>query len=161
MTTKVEKTIMVDVPVRTAYSQWTRFEDFPKFMAGVEAVNQLCPDRLQWVAEIDGVRRQWLARIVAQVPDQLVAWESLEGATNDGEVRLLGKADGETEVVLTLAYEPRVFIGDVGDRQQLVERQAENYLGRFKEYVESHGAGPESGDRVLSQQGTAGPARMP
>ena len=41
MTTQVEKTIMVNVPVSRAYNQWTQFEDFPQFMGGVQSVTQL------------------------------------------------------------------------------------------------------------------------
>jgi uncharacterized membrane protein len=58
MTTKVEKSVLVNVPVGAAYNQWTQFEDFPQFMGGVESVRQLSDDRLEWVAEIVGVRRQ-------------------------------------------------------------------------------------------------------
>ena len=63
MTTKVEKSVLVNVPVSTAYNQWTQFEDFPQFMGGVKRVTQLSDDRLEWVAEIAGVRRQWTAKI--------------------------------------------------------------------------------------------------
>ena len=59
MSTKVEKRILVNVPVSTAYNQWTQFEEFPHFMGGVKSVKQLSDDRLEWVAEIAGVRRQW------------------------------------------------------------------------------------------------------
>ena len=69
MSTKVEKRILVNVPVSTAYNQWTQFEEFPHFMGGVKSVKQLSDDRLEWVAEIAGVRRQWEARILEQTPD--------------------------------------------------------------------------------------------
>src|SRR5215213_7129884 len=64
MTTQVEKSIQVDVPLSTAYGQWTQFEDFPHFMRGVKEVRQLDDRRLHWVAEIAGVRREWEASIV-------------------------------------------------------------------------------------------------
>ena len=70
MSTKVEKRILVNVPVSTAYNQWTQFEDFPQFMGGVKSVTQLSDDRLEWVAEIAGVRRRWEAKIVEQIPDR-------------------------------------------------------------------------------------------
>ena len=82
MTTKVDQSILVKVPVGTAYNQWTQFEDFPQFMSGVKKVTQLSDDRLQWVAEVAGVRRQWEARILEQVPDRKVAWAAKSGATN-------------------------------------------------------------------------------
>ena len=66
MTTQVTKTVLVNVPVSRAYNQWTQFEEFPRFMGGVKSVTQLDDDRLDWVAEIAGVRRQWQAKILQQ-----------------------------------------------------------------------------------------------
>jgi uncharacterized membrane protein len=62
--------MLVNVPLCTAYNQWTQFEDFPQFMAGVDSVKQLSDDRLEWVADIAGVHRQWQVKILEQVPDQ-------------------------------------------------------------------------------------------
>ena len=81
MTTKVEKTITVDAPVRVVYNQWTQFEEFPEFMGGVSQVRQLDDQRLHWVAEIAGVRREWDAAILEQVPDQKIAWAATAAAT--------------------------------------------------------------------------------
>src|SRR3954451_1894286 len=87
MTTRMEKSIQVDVPLSTAYNQWTQFEDFPHFMGGVQEVRQLDDRRLHWVAEIAGVRREWDASILEQEPDRKVAWAATSGATNAGAVR--------------------------------------------------------------------------
>ena len=84
--TKVERSVEVAVPVSTAYNQWTQFEEFPQFMGGVQQVEQLDDRTLRWVAEIAGVRRQWVATVLEQVPDQKVAWAATEGATNAGAV---------------------------------------------------------------------------
>lgn len=138
VTTKVEKSVVVDVPLSRAYNQWTQFEDFPRFMDGVESVTQLADDRLEWVAEIAGVRRQWIAKILEQVPDQKVAWAAVEGATNAGEVTFTEAGRDQAEVHLTLEYEPEGFVEGVGDRLGIVERQAEGDLERFKEFVEAH-----------------------
>jgi len=81
VTTKVEKAIEVDAPLRTVYDQWTQLEAFPRFMSGVKKVIQLSDDRLEWVADLAGVRRQWIAKILEQVPDRKVAWTAVEGAT--------------------------------------------------------------------------------
>ena len=74
MTTVVEKSIQVNVPVSTAYNQWTQFEEFPQFMGGIQQVIQLDDKRMHWVAEIAGVRREWDAEILQQVPDEKIAW---------------------------------------------------------------------------------------
>jgi len=139
MTTKVEKSILVNVPVSTAYNQWTQFEDFPQFMSGVKSVTQLHDDELAWVAEIMGLRRQWKARILEQVPDQKVAWAATEGATNAGAVTFEDVGGGQTSVHLSLEYEPEGFLEGLGDKLHVVEKQAEGDLGRFKAFIESEG----------------------
>ena len=137
MATTVEKSVLVAVPVSTAYNQWTQFETFPRFMEGVETVRQLSDDRLEWVAEIAGVRRQWQAKILQQVPDQKIAWAATEGATNAGAVTFEDVGGGQTRVNLTLEYEPEGLIENVGDKLNIVENRAEGDLERFKEFIES------------------------
>lgn len=104
MTTTVEESILVNVPVSTAYNQWTQFQEFPQFMAGIKSVRQLGEDRLEWVAEIAGVRRRWEAKILEQIPDQKIAWAAIEGATNAGAVTFEDLAGGQTSVRLSLKY---------------------------------------------------------
>jgi ribosome-associated toxin RatA of RatAB toxin-antitoxin module len=139
MSTKVEKRILVNVPVSTAYNQWTQFEDFPQFMGGIKSVTQLSDDRLQWVAEIAGVKRQWEARILEQVPDRKVSWAATEGATNAGSVTFEDVGGGQTSIQLFLEYEPEGLIEKVGDKLNVVENQAEGDLERFKAFIESEG----------------------
>lgn len=139
MATKAEKSIQVDVPVTTAYNQWTQFEDFPHFMGGVKEVRQHGDQRLHWVAEIAGVRREWDAAILEQVPDRKIAWAATEGATNAGAVRFLPAGTGSTIVHLSLEYEPQGLVEKVGDKLGIVERQVESDLQRFKSLVESEG----------------------
>ena len=102
MTTTVTKTVLVNVPVSTVYNQSTQFEEFPHFMGGVTSVTQLTDDRLQWVAEIAGVKRQWEARILEQQPDRKVSWAATSGATNAGAVEFEDLGGGQTRVHLTL-----------------------------------------------------------
>jgi hypothetical protein len=139
MTTTVDKSLMVNVPVSVAYNQWTQFEDFPQFMGGVKKVTQLGDDRLQWVAEIAGVKREWEARILEQVPDQKVAWAATEGATNAGAVTFEDLGGGQTSVRLHLEYEPEGLVERVGDKLNVVENQAEKDLERFKAFIEAEG----------------------
>src|SRR6187200_3018532 len=108
-------------------------------MGGVQSVTQLSDDRLDWVAEIAGVRRQWQARILEQVPDQRVAWAATEGATNAGAVMFEDVGGGQTAVRLSLEYEPEGLVEKVGDKFKIVENQAEADLDRFKAIIEAEG----------------------
>jgi hypothetical protein len=139
MTTKAEKSIQVHVPVSTAYNQWTQFEDFPHFMGGVKEVHQHSDQSLHWVAEIAGVRREWEATIIEQVPDEKIARAAKEGATNAGAVRFQPVGADSTLVHLSLEYEPEGLVEKVGDKLGIVERQVESDLQRFKALVESEG----------------------
>jgi carbon monoxide dehydrogenase subunit G len=130
---------LVDVPISTAYNQWTQFEEFPRFMGGVTSVTQLSDDRLEWVAEIGGVKRRWEARILEQVPDEKIAWAATSGATNAGEVRFQDAGGGQTSVSLSLEYEPEGVVEKVGDKLNIVGKQAEGDLERFKAFIESEG----------------------
>jgi carbon monoxide dehydrogenase subunit G len=139
MSTKVERSIQVDVPVSTAYNQWTQFEDFPHFMGGVKDVHQHDDQRLHWVAEIAGVRREWEATILEQVPDQKIAWAATEGATNAGAVRFEPVGPASTLVYLSMEYEPEGVVEQVGDKLGIVERQVTSDLQRFKDLIEDEG----------------------
>lgn len=139
MSSKVEKRIVVDVPVSTAYNQWTQFEDFPRFMGGVESVTQLSDNRLKWVAHIAGVRRHWEATIVEQIPDRRIEWASTEGARNSGAVEFSDAGGNKTQLSLTLEYQPEGMVEKVGDLLHVVARQAEHDLKQFKEFIEHEG----------------------
>ena len=154
MGTKVEKRIVVEVPVGTAYKQWTQFEDFPHFMGGVESVTQLSDDRLRWVAHIAGVRRQWEARIIEQIPDHRVAWASTEGATNSGSVEFQDAGGNKTQLTLTLEYQPEGMVEKVGDLLHVVARQAEHDLKKFKEFIEHEGHATGAWRKSIPATGT-------
>ncbi|MEV7606817.1 SRPBCC family protein [Paenarthrobacter sp. NPDC089322] len=153
MTTKVNKTILVNVPVSTAYRQWTQFEEFPHFMGGVERVTRLSDDRLEWVAEIAGVHRRWEAKIVQQDLDRAVAWAAVEGAKNAGWVDFKEAGPGQTSLHLSLEYEPHGVLEFLGDKLHVVERQAESDLKKFKEYIEKKA--PETDTPTTMGAGTA------
>jgi len=136
----VERSIDVSAPVRTVYNQWTQFEEFPRFMEGVQEVRQLDDTHLRWVAEIAGQRREWDAVITEQIPDERVAWASTDGARTGGVVTFHELADGQTRVMLQLEYDPETLLEKAGDAAGLVERQAAADVERFRRFVEERGA---------------------
>ena len=156
MTTQVEKTIEVDVPVHIAYNQWTQFEDFPQFMGGVDQVRQVGAALTHWVAQIAGVRREWDAAILEQVPDSKVAWAATTGATNAGAVYFQSLGPARTLVRLHLEYEPEGLVEKVGDFLNVVSRQAEGDLERFKAFIESRGTATGGWRGAVNEAGTVG-----
>src|SRR4051794_29738167 len=136
----IEQSVEVQVPIRTAYDQWTQFEDFPRFMEGVESVHQLDDTHLHWVAEIAGARREWDAEITEQRPEERVAWRSTSGTQNAGAVTFHRLAEDRTKVMLQLDVEPEGLVEQAGDRLGFVRRQAEGDLARFKDFIEDRGS---------------------
>jgi uncharacterized membrane protein len=134
---RVEKSIQVGVPISTAYNQWTQFEQFPQFMEGVKSVEQLSDERLHWVAEVAGKQKDWTARITRQVPDEVLAWTSEGGATNNGTVIFKPGQNGSTDVELHLEFMPEDFQEQVGGALGFVSRRVEGDLKRFKDFIES------------------------
>jgi uncharacterized membrane protein len=135
----IEKSIEVDVPVRTAYNQWTQFEEFPRFMEGVKEVRQVSDDRLHWCAEVGGKKEEWDARITEQKPDERVAWTSEGAAMNAGVVTFHKITPECTRVMLQLEYEPDGVVESAGSALGFVSRRVEGDLNRFKEFIESRG----------------------
>ena len=139
----IEESVEVEVPVRTAYNQWTQFEEFPRFMEGVEQVRQISDTTMHWVAEIAGRRREWDAKITEQVPDQRISWCSTDGATNSGVVTFHRLGEGRTRIMVQMEYEAEGIVEKAGDALGLAKRRVTGDLERFKELIE--GRGQESG----------------
>jgi uncharacterized membrane protein len=135
----IEKSIDVEVPLRTAYNQWTQFEEFPRFMEGVTEVRQMGDDRLHWCAEIGGKTEEWDARITEQKPDERVAWTSEGAAMNAGVVTFHKVTPECTRVMLQLEYEPEGVVESAGSALGFVTRRVEGDLERFKEFIETRG----------------------
>ena len=135
----IEESIDVKAPLSTVYNQWTQFEEFPRFMEGVERVDQLDDTRLHWVAEIGGKQQEWDATVAEQRPDERVAWTSTSGAKHAGVVTFHRISDDTTRVMLQLEYEPEGFVENVGDALGLVKRRTKGDLERFKGFIENRG----------------------
>jgi uncharacterized membrane protein len=135
----IEKSIEVEVSVRTAYNQWTQFEEFPRFMEGVQQVTQLDDKRLRWRANVGGQEKEWEAEITEQRPGERIAWRSRDGAVNAGVVTFHRIADARTRVMLQLEYGPEGVVENVGDAIGVISRRVAGDLERFKEFVESRG----------------------
>jgi len=140
----VTESVDVNVPVRTAYNQWTQFEDFPRFMTGVSEIRQLDATTTHWKTDIDGVKREFDAKITEQLPDERVAWTSIEGSKQAGVVTFHRLDDTHTRVTCQMEFDPQGFTERAGDKLGFLDRQVKGDMTRFKEYIEGRG-GVETG----------------
>lgn len=134
-----EQAIEINVPVNTAYNQWTQFESFPEFMEGVEKVRQVDDTHLHWVVEIGGMEKEWDAEITEQIPDNRIAWRSTSGPRNDGVVTFHRVDDTTTRIEVHIDYEPEGAAERVGDAAGALTSRIKGDLQRFKEFLESRG----------------------
>ena len=135
----VEQTIEVDAPISTVYNQWTQFEEFPRFMEGVDEVRQLDDTRLHWVTSFGGSQHEWDALIVEQVPDQRVAWGNVDGKDNAGVVSFEPLGENRTRVTVELDFVPDGIKEKVGAALGAADKRVQGDLERFKELIESRG----------------------
>ena len=140
MSSRIEQSIDLDVPVHTAYNQWTQFESFPHFMDGVDSVRQIDDTRSHWVTKVGGVRREFDAEVTEQYPDKLIAWTSTGGSVvHAGVVTFEGRGLDDTRVTIRLEWEPTGITEKVGSAMGAPERQVRSDATRFKEFIERRG----------------------
>ncbi|MFE2015830.1 SRPBCC family protein [Streptomyces sp. NPDC059491] len=137
---RVEQTIDVDVPLRSAYDQWTQFEDFPNFMEGVEDVRQLDDRHSHWRTRIAGVQREFDTEIVDQLPDERISWRTVgDGVRQKGVVSFQPLDEAHTRVRLAMDVEPEGMAEKAADMLGILDRRVKGDLKRFKGFIEEHG----------------------
>ena len=140
----IDESIEVAVPVKTAYNQWTQFEEFPLFMEGVDDVRQRDDTRLHWVATIGGHTAEWDAKILEQHPDTQISWISEDGKKTRGTVSFEPIGESKTLIRLSMSYQAEGPIEQLGSAAGLDAQRVRGDLKRFKDLIESRGT--ESGE---------------
>jgi uncharacterized membrane protein len=135
----IEKSIDVNVPASTAYNQWTQFEEFPLFMAGVEGVRQIDDKHTHWRVSLGGKMREFEAEITEQIPDKRIAWRTRGGTYNSGVITFHYLNEHSTRLMLQMEYEPEGAVEKAGDMLGVISRRVYGELERFKEFIERRG----------------------
>ncbi|MEU4095758.1 SRPBCC family protein [Streptomyces sp. NPDC026673] len=137
----ISETVDVDVPLHTAYNQWTQFEEFPNFMEGVEQVTQVDDRHNHWVTNVAGARREFDTEIVDQLPDERVAWRTITGDVRQRGVVTFQELDAShTRVNLAMELETSGLAEKAADALGVVDRRARGDLRRFKHFIEERGS---------------------
>ncbi|MFE7561621.1 SRPBCC family protein [Kitasatospora sp. NPDC057500] len=136
----VKQSVDVDVPLHAAYDQWTLFEEFPRFMEGVDAVTQLDDRHNHWRTSVGGVSREFDTEIVDQLPDERIAWRTVDGEVDQkGVVSFQRIDDAHTRVSLAIDFRPEGMAEKAGDALGMVDRRVKGDLRRFKDFIEERG----------------------
>jgi uncharacterized membrane protein len=136
----VSETVDVNVPVDVAFGQWTRFEQFPTFMEGIEEVTRTDDTHMHWVAEIGGKRHEWDAEMIDVQPNHRIAWRSTSGLRNDGVVTFEPVETGVTRVKVEFEHDSEGMLEKIGAAMGADARQVQADLQRYKDKVESQGS---------------------
>jgi uncharacterized membrane protein len=159
-----QDSIEVDVPISTAYNQWTQFEEFPRFMQDVEEVRQIDDTHLHWRARIAGKPVEWDSEITTQIPDRRISWRSTSGPPNSGAVSFDRVSENRTRVTLRMSYRAPGVAEKIGDALGAVRMELSGNLHRFADFIQSRqhetGAwrGTVGGAATAGDGGSAQPA---
>jgi uncharacterized membrane protein len=132
----IQQAIDVAVPVKTAYNQWTQFEDWPRFMHRLERVVQRDPTHVAFKTKIWGVSKEFEAEIVEQRPDERIKWRVTDGVTHAGVVTFHQLSERLTRIEVNLDVQPDSLIERAARGMRHVKRAVRADLSRFKAYVE-------------------------
>jgi uncharacterized membrane protein len=161
----VERSIEVGVPRSVAYNQWTQFEDFPRFMEGVEEIKQINDTHLFWRVKLAGTTREFHAEIVEQRPDERIAWRSSEGAMHAGIATFEPVDADRTRVSVQIREEPDGVTERLGEALGTLDRRVQGDLERFKAMLESRGAEDRARqrrfERTAGEEAAAGADTVP
>jgi uncharacterized membrane protein len=129
--------IDVKAPLRSVYDQWTQFEEFPRFMRDVVEVRQHGANALSWKVLMGGKEKQWEARIIEQIPDTSIVWESVDGTSNRGAITFEPLGAEATRLTVVMEYEPEGFLEKAADLLGVPSGHVEESLKSFRELIES------------------------
>ncbi|MFL5866651.1 MAG: SRPBCC family protein [Thermoleophilaceae bacterium] len=132
----IQQSVDVAVPLKTAYNQWTQFEEWPDFMHRVDRVSQEDETTVSFKTKIWGISKEFKAEIVDQRPDDRIKWKVTEGLNHTGVVSFHELAPRLTRIELTLDVEPGSMIEKAARGMRHVKRAVRADLKRFKAYIE-------------------------
>jgi hypothetical protein len=143
------RSIDVNAPLRAVYDQWTRFEEFPLLMEGVEEVVRLESEKFL-LCKI----KDWEAEITNQVSDQEISWESVDGSSNSGTITF-GKLDPQwTRVTASIGYEPEGILEKTGEVLGINSGRVKRDLEQFRDYIQGKAKGSNGWRRRVANENT-------
>ncbi|MER6423653.1 SRPBCC family protein [Streptomyces sp. NPDC001137] len=134
--TVIIESVDVGVDRRTAYDQWTQYQDFSTFAKGVKSANRADDTQSDWQLKIFWSNRSWKAKTTEQVPDEKISWSS-EGAkgTTRGVVSFHRIDDNLTRVLLVIEYYPKGLFEKTGNIWRAQGRRARLDLKNFVRFI--------------------------
>jgi uncharacterized membrane protein len=137
----LEHTVQVEIeaPMEIVWSLWADLEQMPRWMQWIDSVKILedNPELSLWKLSTGGLEFSWRSRILKQIPNQIIEWESVDGLPNRGAIRFYDRKTSSI-VKLSVAYAIPGFLGKIMDNLflgRIVESTLQDSLERFKQQV--------------------------
>ncbi|MGW1590564.1 SRPBCC family protein [Streptomyces sp. NPDC002386] len=143
--TVIVESVDVGVPVRTAYDQWTQYQDFSTFAKGVKSASRADDTNSDWQAKIFWSSRSWKAHTVEQIPDYKIQWQS-EGAkgTTKGVVTFHRLDENLTRILLVMEYYPSGLFEKTGNIWRAQGRRVRLDFKNFARFITLKGEAEDS-----------------
>ncbi|MGW3119466.1 SRPBCC family protein [Streptomyces sp. NPDC001107] len=134
--TVIIESVDVGVDKRTAYDQWTQYQDFSTFAKGVKSANRAGDTESDWQLKVFWSNRSWKAKTTEQVPDDRISWTSEGGkGTTKGVVSFHRLDDSLTRVLLVIEYYPKGLFEKTGNLWRAQGRRARLDLKNFARFI--------------------------
>jgi uncharacterized membrane protein len=132
--------IELDVPIDHVWAMWSDLTQMPQWMKWIEGVtiDPVDPTISIWKLGSGGLVFNWKSRIVKQVPNQIIQWESIDGLPNRGAIRFYDRGDAGSIVKMTIAYAIPSIVKQIMSGLslgQVVESTLQADLDRFRAYA--------------------------
>jgi hypothetical protein len=130
----------VGLPIDQVYEEFTKFDQFPRFMHRVLNVEQKGRDKISWSEKIWFSSRQWEGRVTERRKNDRIVWKTNSGMEHKGIVSFHKLADNLTRVMVDMEFEPNGMMEKMASGLRFVKRAVQADLARFKTYVEMQDA---------------------
>jgi uncharacterized protein YndB with AHSA1/START domain len=130
----------VALPIDRVYEEFTKFDQFPRFMHRVLNVEQKGRDKVSWSEKIWFSKRQWEGRVTERRKNDRIVWTTKGGMSHKGIVSFHKLSDNLTRVMVDMEFEPNGMIEKMASGLRFVKRAVQADLARFKTYVEMQDA---------------------
>ena len=148
----VQQSVDVAVPVKDAYNQWTKFEDWPEFMHRIESAEQVDDAKVAFTTKIWGIKKRFEAQIVEQHPDERIEWNVEDGVSHTGVASFHKLAPRLTRIEVSIDVEPEGLVEKAGRGMRFTKRAVRSDLHRFKAFAEMNEE-PDGGWRGTIEDG--------
>ncbi|MEV4636054.1 SRPBCC family protein [Actinoplanes sp. NPDC049548] len=154
----VQQAVEISAPLHTVYEQLAAFENYPRFMTGVEQVTPIGHDQTHWVMEVDGHRREFDAQITERSLDERVSWTTVDGPRLAETITLRPMGETRTQIVAQLEADVAFLLPSDRHGQETLSRRLKADLNTFKGLIETGKLGDTGGLSGASSKNMTGSA---